>query len=162
EQRKVEAFAAGADDYIVKPSTPGELLSRVNTHLSAARRQWELRGSNRELSFLADLGRALLRTLDPVQVARRVAGATYAATDASLCACVTRMTGDRWAVCVFDRDGSADDQSIIDLDRVQRWLSSPGSSGPALHMDLEQFLLKDPTHVVEYLTPIAFGGYRTG
>src|SRR5260370_26920932 len=30
ENRKVEAFSAGADDYIVKPPTPGELLSRVN------------------------------------------------------------------------------------------------------------------------------------
>src|ERR1700730_8558454 len=29
ENRKVEAFTAGADDYITKPSTPGELLSRV-------------------------------------------------------------------------------------------------------------------------------------
>src|SRR5512141_2483532 len=34
EARKVEAFGAGADDYIVKPSTPGELLSRVNSHLN--------------------------------------------------------------------------------------------------------------------------------
>src|SRR5918997_5116600 len=32
EQRKVEAFTAGADDYIVKPSTPGELLSRARNH----------------------------------------------------------------------------------------------------------------------------------
>src|SRR6266446_471809 len=29
EGRKVEAFNAGVDDYIVKPSSPGELLSRV-------------------------------------------------------------------------------------------------------------------------------------
>src|SRR5438067_2374411 len=34
ESRKVEAFAAGADDYIVKPSTPGELVSRINSHLT--------------------------------------------------------------------------------------------------------------------------------
>src|SRR6267378_1206392 len=76
ENKKVEAFAAGADDYIVKPSTTGELLSRVNSHLNYAQRDWELIGSNRELSFLADLGRGLLQTLVPEQVARRVAGAT--------------------------------------------------------------------------------------
>jgi DNA-binding response OmpR family regulator len=51
EGRKVEAFTAGADDYIVKPSTPGELLSRINSHLNGAQRESELRGSNRELSF---------------------------------------------------------------------------------------------------------------
>src|SRR5437870_7546709 len=60
EGRKVEAFNAGADDYIVKPSTPGELISRVNSHLNIAQREWELIGNNRELRFLADLGRGLL------------------------------------------------------------------------------------------------------
>ena len=162
ESRKVAAFAAGADDYIVKPSTPGELLSRVNTHLSVARREGQLLGSNRELSFLADLGRALLRTLDPDQVVRRVAGATYGATDAALCACVVRTGGDRWAVCVFDRDGGADNSTLIDLERVEQWLRSPGSTGPALHTNLEQFLLSDHGHIAEYMTPIAFGGGKTG
>jgi DNA-binding response OmpR family regulator len=33
EARKVQAFTAGADDYITKPSTPGELLSRVSLHV---------------------------------------------------------------------------------------------------------------------------------
>src|SRR5262249_20312767 len=74
ESRKVEAFEARADVYIVKPSTPGELLSRINSHLSCAQRESELIGSNRELQFLADLGSGLLRTLVPEQVARRVAG----------------------------------------------------------------------------------------
>jgi len=83
EGRKVEAFTAGADDYIVKPSTPGELLSRINSHLTIAQRESELRGSNRELSFLADLGRGLLRTLEPEQVARRVAGAIFEGTNAA-------------------------------------------------------------------------------
>ena len=70
EMLKVQAFNAGADDYIVKPSTPGELISRVNSHLNGAHRESELIGSNRELLFLADLGRGLLRTLEPEQVAR--------------------------------------------------------------------------------------------
>ncbi len=52
EKRKVEAFSAGADDYIVKPSTSGELISRVSLHLRASQREWALIGSNRELQFL--------------------------------------------------------------------------------------------------------------
>ena len=61
ENRKVEAFAAGADDYIVKPSTPREILTRVSAHLETAQREWALVGSNLELRFLADLGRGLGR-----------------------------------------------------------------------------------------------------
>jgi len=48
ELKKVEAFSAGVDDYIVKPSTPGELISRVNSHLNFAQRESDLIGSNRE------------------------------------------------------------------------------------------------------------------
>src|ERR1700682_2737416 len=53
EGRKVEAFTAGADDYIVKPSTPGELVSRINSHLNFAQRESDLIGTNRGLPFLA-------------------------------------------------------------------------------------------------------------
>jgi len=56
ESRKLEAFAAGADDYIVKSSPDAEILSRSTAHLRAAQREWALLGSNRELTFLADLG----------------------------------------------------------------------------------------------------------
>src|SRR6266576_3247433 len=90
EGLKVQAFTAGADDYIVKPSTPGELLSRVNSHLGIAQRESELRGSNHELGFLADLGRGLLRTLYPEQVARQVAGALFEGTNAAQTACAIR------------------------------------------------------------------------
>src|SRR6266852_8970626 len=90
EHKKVEAFAAGADDYIVKPSTPGELLSRVSSQLNIAQREAELIGSNRELSFLADLGRSLLRTIVPEQVASRVAGALYEGTNAAQSACAVK------------------------------------------------------------------------
>src|SRR5215831_20822606 len=113
EGRKVEAFTAGADDYIVKPSTPGELLSRVNSQLGVAQRESELRGNNRELSFLADLGRGLLRTLEPEQVARRVAGAILEGTNASMTGCAIRNNGKGLSVCVFDREGSAGSSSLI-------------------------------------------------
>ena len=51
-------FAAGAQDYIIKPSTREELLARVNTHLTLCRTQQALKASRakyRELSYLDDL-----------------------------------------------------------------------------------------------------------
>ncbi|HEY6045894.1 MAG TPA: response regulator, partial [Pyrinomonadaceae bacterium] len=113
ELKKVEAFRAGVDDYIVKPSTPGELISRVNSHLNFAQRESDLIGSNRELRFLADLGRGLLQTLEPEQVARRVAGSTFEGANVALCACAVKNNSQGLAVCAFDREGNAEGASGV-------------------------------------------------
>src|SRR5688500_15006185 len=109
ENRKVAAFAAGADDYIVKPSTPREILTRVSAHLETAQREWALVGSNLELRFLADLGRGLLRALEPEQVVRHVAGATFEGTGASFCAAFLNIDKEHSVACAFDREGSAEE-----------------------------------------------------
>src|SRR5437762_3194072 len=152
EGRKVEAFTAGADDYIVKPSTPGELLSRVNSHLSIAQRESDLRGSNRELSFLADLGHGLLRTLEPDQVARRVAGAIFEGTNAAQTACAIRTNGKDLAVCVFDREGSAGTSDLINVKRLEKWLASARSSSPARLTNSKEFVFRNTQHQCEYVT----------
>jgi diguanylate cyclase (GGDEF)-like protein len=54
----VAGFSAGAQDYIIKPSTKEELLARVRTHLALCRTQQALKASRaryRELSFIDDL-----------------------------------------------------------------------------------------------------------
>jgi len=54
----VAGFSAGAQDYIVKPSTKEELLARVRTHLALRKTQLELRASEtryRQLAFLDGL-----------------------------------------------------------------------------------------------------------
>ena len=177
EETKVGAFAAGADDFVSKSAPRGELLSRVAAQLEAASRERALVGSNRELGFLADLGRGLLVALDPRQVVRRVAGATYEATSASLCAAVlearpaaaagpsldeqTAPAASNVAACVFDREGSAEGPRLVRLERLRRWLdSSPSASG--LIEDGEKFLLQDDAHSVEYAAPLRFGGRTVG
>ncbi|HEY0544832.1 MAG TPA: response regulator [Pyrinomonadaceae bacterium] len=162
EQRKVEAFNAGADDYIVKPSTPRELLSRVSARLDAAQRTHALVGSNRELMFLADLGRSLLRALVPEQIVRRVAGATYEGTDAVLCAVAVNLHGMGAAVCVFDREGSAEDESHLHNERLDAWLSTPQSLFSLFIDEREKFFLRDEKHAVEYVAPLCFGGRAQG
>ena len=162
EKRKVEAFASGADDYITKPSTPGELLSRVALHMRTSQREWALIGSNRELSFLSDIGRGLLRALEPDQLVRRVAGATYEATNASLCAVYVTVGDDNEAVCVFDREGSAEDESLLNLNRLQEWLGSADATSSMLLTDKASLLIKDDVHKVEYAAPLRFGGRAKG
>ncbi len=162
ENRKVDAFTAGADDYIVKPSSPGELVSRVNSHLSFAQRESQLIGSNRELSFLADLGRGLLQTLYPEQVARRVAGAIYEGTNADQTACAVKNNGKGLAVCVFDREGSAGNHSLVDVERLNKWLASPSSALPVRLTKKHEFFMRDAQHEAEYLIPIRFSGQNFG
>ena len=162
EKRKVETFAAGADDYIIKPSTAGELISRVSLHLRASQREWALIGSNRELSFLSDIGRGLLRALEPDQLVRRVAGSTFEATNASLCAVYASIAQDNNAACVFDREGSAEDSSLLDLERLQEWLTSAESINAAQLTAKDEFLIKDNMHIVEYVAPLRFGGRTKG
>jgi len=162
EERKVEAFAAGADDIIIKSSTSREFLSRIGAHLEAAQRERALVGRNRELGFLADLGRGLLRALEPLQVARRVAGATYEAANATLCAAVVaKADASAPAACVFDREGSAEGISLIESERLQAWLSS----NPSLPARIEaeaQFFLRDRQHRIEYVAPLRFENRALG
>jgi two-component system NtrC family sensor kinase len=162
ENRKVEAFAAGADDYIVKPSTPREILTRVSAHLETAQREWALVGSNLELRFLADLGRGLLRALEPEQVVRHVAGATFEGTGAALCAAAVQINQDQLVVCAFDREGSAEDESLVYLDRLKAWLASQTSSTSALFDDRSNFFLRDDEHRVEYAAPLRYSGRTKG
>jgi len=162
EARKVQAFTAGADDYITKPSTPGELLSRVSLHVRTSQREWALIGSNRELRFLSDIGRGLLRALEPEQLVRRVAGATYDALDASLCAAYVTVGRDSHAVCVFDREGSADDQTVLDLEALEIWLRSAASASSLMITEQPEFLLSDDVHTVEYVSPFRFAGKAKG
>ncbi|HZH32844.1 MAG TPA: response regulator [Pyrinomonadaceae bacterium] len=177
EERKVGAFAAGADDFIVKPATRRELLSRVGTQIEAAQRERALVGSNRELGFLADLGRGLLVALEPVQVVRRVAGATYEAANATLCAAMLepRKSADgaheargeggaainESAACVFDREGSAEEGALIERAKLRRWLATDPATSVRLE-DRAKFFLRDDGHRIEYVAPLRFEGHALG
>jgi two-component system NtrC family sensor kinase len=166
----VHAFAAGADDLVVKPATGRELLSRVSAHLEAARRERALAGSNRELGFLADLGRGLLVALEPLQVVRRVAGATYEAANAALCAAVVEarvgVEQENTAVnelvgCVFDREGSAEDTKLVDARRLRDWLQTKPSAAIMFETRAD-FFLRDEAHAAEYVAPLRFAGQTLG
>ena len=164
ESKKLEAFEAGADDYIAKSAAAEEIVSRSGARLRAAQREWALMGSNRELRFLADLGRGLLRTLEPDQLVRRVAGATYEGTSAAMCAAFVSLGDKSEAVCVFDREGSAEDVTLLEADRLQNWLTLANSSSavPLLNSDPRKFFLRDEAHAVEYAAPLRFGGRTKG
>jgi two-component system, NtrC family, sensor kinase len=157
-----EALAAGVDDYIAEPKNDGEIVSLAVSRMRAAQRESLLTGSNRELRFLADLGRGLLRALDPDQLVRRVAGATYEGTGADLCGAYISLNDRFQSACVFDRDGSAEDVSLVRLDGLIEWMSSDASNVPMTIDHADKFLLRDTAHKVEYVTPVRFAGQTKG
>ena len=164
DSQKEQAFAAGADECIAKSSSAAEIVSRSAAHLRAAQREWELIDSNRELRFLADLGRGLLRTLELDQLVNRVAGATYEGTSAAMCAAFISLGDESEAACVFDREGSAEGIDLLQVDRLRTWLTASTSSSvaPLLISEPNNFLLRDDAHQVEYAAPLRFGGRSKG
>jgi len=164
DSQKQQAFAAGADECIAKSSSAAEIVSRSLAHLRAAQREWELIDSNRELRFLADLGRGLLRTLELDQLVNRVAGATYEGTSAAMCAAFISLGDESEAACVFDREGSAEGIALLQVDRLKSWLTASTSSSvaPLLITEPNNFLLRDDAHRVEYAAPLRFGGRSKG
>src|SRR5207249_1770218 len=99
------------------------------------------------------LGRGLLVALEPLQVVRRVAGATYEAANAALCAAVVETsagardendgTGRReLAACVFDREGSAEGAALVDAGKLWRWLAAQPSAA-VMFTERADFLLYD-------------------
>jgi two-component system NtrC family sensor kinase len=155
-------LAAGADEYIPAPFHAKEIVSRASSRLRALQREWVLTDSNRELRFLADLGKGLLRALELDQLVKRVAGATYEGTGAALCGAYVRLDTDVASGCVFDRDGSAESASLFRLDRLEEWLQSSTATVPVLTTDRREFFLRDERHSIEYAAPLRFTGRTKG
>lgn len=162
DSRMAEVFAAGADDYLSMNSTPAELTTRVAAHLRAAQKESQLLRSNRELRFLSDLGRGLLRALEPDQLVRRVAGATYEGTNATLSATVLAFQSGGVVGCAFDREGSAEDESLLKVSKLRLWLKNSDSTAAQLITKSSDFFLNDKRHKLEYAVPLRFGGQTTG
>ena len=156
EETKLAAFAAGADDYVTPKMSTRELVARVQSHLDSARREWALGGRNRELEFLADLGRSLLRARKPEEVARHVAGAVYEGLNVPLCAVLLFSATEAPVVYGFNREGVAQEAELVGLQAVRKWLAR---SAPALRreQDATKFFLRDEKHRVECAIPLAFG-----
>ncbi len=69
EEARIEGFAAGADDYLVKPFSARELVARVGTHLEIARVRREatrgLRESEERFRNMADNAPVMIWVTDP-------------------------------------------------------------------------------------------------
>jgi signal transduction histidine kinase len=70
EEARIEGFDVGADDYLVKPFSARELITRINTHVRLARQRREI--DQRKDVFLATLAHELRNPLAPIRNAAQV------------------------------------------------------------------------------------------
>jgi two-component system NtrC family sensor kinase len=162
ENYRLEILRSGIDDVIHKPFTPKELISRADSRLASAQREWILKDTNRELRFLADLGRSLLRAIDSDHLVKRVAGATFEATRAAACAAYLRLENGNLSCCVFDREGSAQDFSALQSGQLEEWLQATSAAVPSVIKQKKHFLLRDNHHVIEYACPLRVASRTKG
>ncbi|HUI14062.1 MAG TPA: ATP-binding protein [Xanthobacteraceae bacterium] len=67
EEAKVEGFAAGADDYLVKPFSARELIARVNANLNLAKLRRQTTADLQDMNRLQRIANLCLRTGDHLQ-----------------------------------------------------------------------------------------------
>src|SRR4029079_7690480 len=82
--------------------------------------------------------------------------------DASLCAVYVSVGRESHAVCVFDREGTADDPSLLDRNALHDWLRSSSSASSLVVTDKASFLIADDIHSTEYVAPLRFAGRAKG
>lgn len=69
---KVKGFEAGGVDYLTKPFQPGEVLTRISTHLRISHLQHKLKEKNRQLTEEKQKSENLLRNVLPDRIGREL------------------------------------------------------------------------------------------
>jgi len=82
--------------------------------------------------------------------------------DAALCAAYVTVANDKDALCVFDREGTADHPSLLNREALQDWLRSAESATSLVITEKDSFLLRDDLHAAEYVSPFRFAGRTKG
>ena len=72
EEARIEGFDVGADDYLIKPFSARELITRIHTHVRLGRQRREL--DQRKDIFLATLAHELRNPLAPIRNAAQMLG----------------------------------------------------------------------------------------
>ena len=85
-QAKIDALSAGADDYVLKPYYPQEMLARINTILRTQQLEKQLQRQSQQLAALNQASNAVTTTLDMSQIPAAAVRGTCAVLDVPVAA----------------------------------------------------------------------------
>ncbi|GAB4527529.1 MAG: hypothetical protein Kow0063_02920 [Anaerolineae bacterium] len=116
-----KGLGLGADDYVLKPFNPHELLARARSKLRARQLEERLERRNKELEALVRIGREFNQRLELDNL-----------LDLILSVCTTELPAEQALVCLFDQQGRVTawrvlNQSDLTQADVQAFADDPNS-----------------------------------
>ena len=113
KQDVVEALAAGANDYVVKPYDMSELIARVGTLVRTTRLQRAQVRRSQQLSLAADIGEAITKAKNLEEIAKRCTHAIATHLDAASAEVWVQRHGQLELFASTASDGSELPQKVL-------------------------------------------------
>lgn len=117
KDKLVDAFAAGADDYLNKPFASHELLARINSNLSKRSSTEMLRQEVTDTGILLEISQAITSSLDTRRILQVIVEKIAGNMDVLRCSIVRLSEGDDYGYVLASSDDPGINGLRITLDR---------------------------------------------
>ncbi|MBT0653658.1 hybrid sensor histidine kinase/response regulator [Geomobilimonas luticola] len=117
KNKLVDAFAAGADDYLNKPFASHELLARINSNLAKRSSTEMLRQEVTDTGILLEISQAITSSLDTRRILQIIVEKIAGNMDVLRCSIVRLSEGDDYGYVLASSDDPGINGLRITLDR---------------------------------------------
>lgn len=114
-----------------------------------------------DLRFITDLGRSLLPMVHPKKVANRIVDAVVTKLNAVGCVFAAEVPSIG-LISSSSTSRAGDVRDLLDRRRLDKWLAFMPPQAGYIETDAEEFLITDPEHTAEYVSPMQFAGETRG
>lgn len=137
----MDGLNAGADDYIVKPMHPPEVMARVETHLRIKGYYSQL--EPKDLVLLLELSETISASRNPKKILHYIVDKIAEVVDVSRCSIVS-INCQNVAVVKASTDMPADKEIQLDLDKYPEIKKALETKQPVVINDMKNDLMMEP------------------